>query len=144
MFATCLKITFKFEAGTAFNLSIYYGIYDLVYSCGVLNHFDRQVTVGLLREQSTCARYVLIQIPTKYTAFSDGGITDVLIYTIKVLKEIVGDAGLIDLTAFGYGGLTISRRYIWLRRLLPRLHWRWLQNQGFAFSIAVLAERSQK
>ena len=138
--ATRLGVASNFEVGDAFDLSPFHGRFDLVYSCGVLEHFDRDVTVKLLQEQARCARYVLIQIPTLYTALT-GEITDERIYTVSELKGIVKDAGLRVVSAFGYGDVTVSRSQIWLRRLLPRMVWRWLQNQGYAYSIAVLGER---
>lgn len=138
---TRLGAAAQFEVGDAFDLSPHHGRFDLAYSCGVLEHFDRDVTVKLLQEQARCARYVLIQIPTKYTALT-GEITDERIYTISELKRIVQDSGLKVVTAFGYGDITVTRSQIWFRRLLPRMVWRWLQDRGYAYSIAVLGERA--
>lgn len=134
-----IGVPVQFECADAFDLSRYYGQFDLAYSCGVLEHFDREVTVQLLREQARCARRVLIQIPTKYTAYT-GEITDERIYTVNELKAIVRDAGLYIVAAFGYGDVTVTPSQIWIRRLLPRGTWRWLQNRGFAHSIAVIGE----
>ncbi len=135
-----LRVPARFEEGDAFDLSPFYDRFDLVYSCGVLEHFDREVTIELLREQTRCAPRVLIQIPTKYTVLT-GEITDERIYAVHELKRIVREAGLRVVCAFGYGDVTVTAVQIWLRRLLPRLVWRWLQNQGYAFAIAVLGER---
>lgn len=135
-----LAVPCTFEVADAFDLGRYHGRFDLVYSCGVLEHFDREVTVRLLREQAKCAPRVLIQIPTKYTAYT-GEITDERIYTIGQLKDIVRDAGLSIVASFGYGDVTVTSAQIWARRLLPRGVWRWLQNRGFAYSVAVLGER---
>ena len=139
--ATRLSGGARFEVGDAFDLSPFHERFDLVYSCGVLEHFDRDVTVRLLREQARCARRVLIQIPTKYTALT-GTITDERIYTIGELREIVRDAGMRVVSSFGYGDISVTRGQIWLRRLLPRALWRWLQNRGHAFAIAVVGERA--
>jgi SAM-dependent methyltransferase len=138
--AARLNIPAQFEQVDAFDLSRFQGQFDLAYSCGVLEHFDREVTVELLREQARCAKRVLIQIPTKYTAYT-GEITDERIYTMGELKRIVRDAGLKVEAAFGYGEVTVTPAQVWLRRLLPRMVWRWLQNRGFAYSIAVLGVR---
>ena len=131
----------RFIQGDAFNLEPWYGAFDLVFSCGVLEHFDRKTTVRLLREQAKCAPRVLIQIPTKYSALYLVG-TDERIYTIRELKDIVRDAGLRVEVAFGYGDVTVTQRQIWLRRFLPHGVWRWLQNQGYCFGIAVLGIRN--
>ncbi len=130
-----------FEQADAFDLRSYYDRYDFVFSCGVLEHFDRDVTIRLLQEQARCAPCVLIQIPTRYTAYT-GEITDERIYTVKELRSIVEDAGLKVVAAFGYGDVTVTPFQIWLRRLLPRGLWRWLQNRGFAYSIAVIGVRA--
>ena len=82
-----LNVPARFEVADAFDLSRYHGKYDLAFSNGVLEHFDREVTVQLLREQAKCAAKVLIQSPTKYTVLADG-ITDERIYTIDQLAHI--------------------------------------------------------
>lgn len=137
--AARLGVPARFESADAFDLSRHYGQFDLAYSCGVLEHFDREVTVQLLREQAKCAPQVLIQIPTKYTAYT-GEITDERIYALNELEVIVRDAGLSIVAVFGYGDVTVTSSQIWMRRLLPRGLWRWLQNRGFAYSIAVIGK----
>lgn len=132
-----LNVSANFQVADAFDLSEHYSGYDLAFSCGVLEHFDRDVTVQLLKEQAKCAKQVLIQIPTKYTA-QTSPITDERIYTIGDLAGIVEEAGLRVVSKFGYGDLAGTASQIWLRRLLPRAGYRVLQNQGFAFSIAVI------
>jgi len=131
----------RFVQGDAFNLEPWYDVFDLVFSCGVLEHFDRDTTISLLREQAKCAPRVLIQIPTKYTALYISH-TDERIYTIRELQVLVREAGLRVEAAFGYGDVTTTQSQIWLRRFLPRGVWRWLQNQGYCFSIAVLGARN--
>lgn len=132
-----LGVAAKFEVGDAFNLRPLYGKFDMAFSCGVLEHFDRNVTVELLKEQARCAPKVLIEIPTRYTAYT-GSITDERIYTVNQLAEIVEDAGLRVVAKFGYGDLTATSTHIFLRRALPRAVWRWAQNRGYAYSIAVI------
>jgi len=136
-----LEIPVEFMEADASDLRPFYDRFDLAYSCGVLEHFDRAVTVNLLREQAKCASRVLIQIPTRYTAYT-GEITDERIYTVGELRRIVEDAGMRVVVAFGYGDVTATSTQVWIRRLLPRGIWRWLQNRGFAYGIAVLGERS--
>ena len=135
-----LNLSTKFEVADAFDLSKYYGRFDLAFSNGVLEHFDRDVTVTLLQEQAKCASQVLIQIPTKHTAQSDG-ISDERIYTIDELARIVQDAGLRVDARFGYGDLASTSVNLLLRRALPRAAWRWIQNRGYAYCIAVLGAK---
>lgn len=132
-----LGVDTRFEVADAFDLSAFYGRFDLAFSCGVLEHFDRDVTVKLLQEQARCAKKVLIQIPTKYTAYT-GEITDERIYRIGELARIVTDAGLKVEAKFGYGDLSATPAQAVLRRALPRAAWRLMQNAGYAYSIAVL------
>lgn len=132
-----LNIEADFQCADAFDLSKLYGKYDLAFSCGVLEHFDREVTVNLLREQAKCARYVLLQIPTKYTAYA-APLTDERIYSMNELAGIVEDAGLKVARKFGYGDVTATRGQVWLRRMLPRMVYRQLQNYGFCYAMAVV------
>lgn len=126
-----------FEVADAFDLSAFHGKFDLAFSCGVLEHFDREITIQLLAEQARCAKYVLIQIPSRYTAYT-GQITDERIYTIAELRQIVVDAGLELEKSFGYGDLNATAVHLALRQLLPRAAWRILQNMGYCYSIAVI------
>lgn len=138
--AALIGVPAKFEVADAFDLSDFESKFDLVFSCGVLEHFDRDVTVRLLKEQSRCASFVMIEIPTKYTAYS-GGITDERIYTVNQLADIVRDAGLKVVEKFGYGDLTATPSHLFVRRLLPRAVLRFMQNRGYAYSIAVIGAR---
>ena len=129
-----------FVQGDAFNLEPWYGAFDLVFSCGVLEHFDRETTVRLLREQAKCAPSVLIQVPTKYSALYIGA-TDERFYTIRELQTIVREAELRVKCAFGYGEIAVTLKQKVLKYLLPYGAWRWLQNRGYCFGIAVLGAR---
>lgn len=128
-----------FVVADAFDLSGLEKSFDLSFSCGVMEHFDREVTVELLREQAKYCEYVLIQIPTKYTKYA-GGITDERIYSIHELADIVRDAGMDVVAKFGYGDVCVTRFHVFLRRFLPRFVYRVMQNLGFAFSIAVIGK----
>ena len=101
--AQTMELATEFKLGDAFDLKGEKDEYDLAYSIGVLEHFDREVTIDLLKEQSRCAEHVLICIPTKYTAYA-APITDERIYTIRELESIVKDAGLTVVSSFGFGG----------------------------------------
>ncbi|UVJ42791.1 class I SAM-dependent methyltransferase [Pseudomonas sp. LS1212] len=137
--AARLGATAEFQVADAFDLSGLEGQFDLAFSCGVLEHFDREVTVQLLKEQAKCAKYVLIQIPTKYTAYA-GGITDERIYTVDELAAIVRDSGMDVVAKFGYGDLGATQVHAASRRFLPRAALRFLQNRGYAYCIAVIGK----
>jgi SAM-dependent methyltransferase len=133
----------EFKICDAFDLSPLENRYDLSFSCGVLEHFDRDVTVALLKEQAKYSNYVLIQIPTKYTKYS-GGITDERIYTISELSKIVQDSGLDVVAKFGYGDVCVTKIHKVLRLFLPRIIYRVIQNKGFSFAIAVIGKTNEK
>lgn len=139
--ASRLNVSAKFDCADAFDLSSHYSKYDLAFSCGVLEHFDRAITVQLLQEQAKCAKQVLIQIPTHYTS-QTAPITDERIYTIRQLAGIVEDAGLRVVRKFGYGSLTATPMQLLAWRVLPRAAYRALQNRGYAYSIAVIGARA--
>lgn len=136
-FAERLGVEVDFVEGDAFDLSPEFGRHDLVYSLGVLEHFDREVTIRLLREQMRCADRVLIEIPSRYTAYSDG-ITDERIYSMGGLKGMVVEAGMEIDDVFGFGNINARAWHLWLRRILPHALYRLLQNRGFAYSLAVV------
>lgn len=139
--ASRLESPALFEVADAFDLSAYHGKFDLAFSCGVLEHFDRDTTVQLLAEQARCAKHVIIQIPTRYTAYA-GGITDERIYSVGELAKIVRDSGMVVESTFGYGELSATSIHKLLRLGLPRALWRMAQNAGYAYAIAAVG-RSQ-
>jgi SAM-dependent methyltransferase len=110
----------------AFELSQHYKNFDLVYSIGVLEHFDREVTIQLLREQAQCGQYVLIGVPSRFTK----PITDERIYTLPQLRQITREAGLTPVKSFGYGN---PKELLTLRRILPHALYRIFQDY---FSLA--------
>lgn len=135
--ASRLGSSANFEVADAFDLSAYHRKFDLVFSCGVLEHFDREITIQLLAEQARCAKHVIIQIPTRYTAYA-GGITDERIYSVSELAKIVKDSGMSVESTFGYGELSATPIHRLLRLGLPRALWRVAQNAGYAYAIAVV------
>ena len=127
-----------FEVGSAFHLEKYYDNFDSVYSIGVLEHFDRGVTIELLREQAKCAPVVALNVPSKYTP----EIIDERIYSITELKKIMQLAGLKVIDYFGYG---LPPRLVWLRRILPYGMFRLLQNRySQAMNLVVIGQRTNE
>lgn len=131
----------RFLQADAFDLSSLNTRFDLAFSCGVLEHFDREITVQLLREQAKISTYVVIQIPTKYTKYT-GALTDERLYSVRGLAAMVRDAGMKVEASFGYGDLGATPVHTLLRRGLPRAIWRLLQNQGYSYCIAVVGRAS--
>ena len=92
----------RIEQGSAFDLSRHHGQFDLVYSLGVLEHFEPAVTVELIREQARCGRFVLVVVPTRYTRYA-GLVTDERLYRRKQVDAFVRRAGLRVRESFVYG-----------------------------------------
>jgi SAM-dependent methyltransferase len=91
--------------------------FDLAFSLGLVEHFDRPVTVEMLRAQARAARVVMVVIPTKHTEHADG-ISDERIYSLPQLEGIVRDAGIEIADAFVFGDVPTKTSYR-MRRLVP-------------------------
>lgn len=129
----------RIEVADAFDLSAYHGSFDLCFSVGVIEHFDRDTTIRLLMEQARCARIVVAVIPTKYTRYAEP-ITDERIYKIGQFKRICHEAGLRNITSFGYGDIPTSAHFF-IKHLLPYGFYRVLQNRfSYAMGIGCKAE----
>jgi SAM-dependent methyltransferase len=127
----------RFEVGEAGDLSKYYGLFDLAYSVGVLEHFDRSETIDLLRQQALCARHVLIAIPTRFSRYTNE-VTDERFYSVRGLTRLVAAAGLEPVCRFGYGDISATRLHRLVSLGLPRGVLRLAQNRGYAYTIAVV------
>jgi SAM-dependent methyltransferase len=135
-----LRGTATFEQADAFDLSRFHSQFDLAFSLGVVEHFDRDVTVSLIKEQARCATSVLVVIPTKFTKYA-AVVTDERLYTRPQLNAMVRDAGLTVADSFVYGEVptALSRN---LRLLLPSLAYRGFQHAfSYAMGIGSLGRR---
>lgn len=138
--AEYLRAPVRFEQGSAFELSRWHGQFDLVYSLGVVEHFDADVTVKLLREQSRCARFVLAAIPTKHTHLS-GPLTDERLYTRGQFERLVKAAGLNIRESFVYGDLPTGTA-VNMQRVLPKIIYRPVRHVlSYAMGMCCVAER---
>ena len=137
--AEILNSNFMIEQADAFDLHRYYGIFDLCFSVGVIEHFPIETTIKLLREQKQCARYVIAVVPSKYTKYT-GKITDERIYDLSQLKQIFRGAGLADVSVFGYGDIP-AKLYTFIRYCLPFGVYRILQNYfSYAMSLGCVGK----
>ncbi len=109
----------RVEQGDVFDLSSYYGKFDLVYSLGVLEHYEADVTVDLIREQARCARFVLVSVPTRFTCYA-APVTDERLYRRKQVSDLIRRAGLQVRESFVYGDVP-TRFALNLERFLPKL-----------------------
>jgi SAM-dependent methyltransferase len=91
----------EYEVADAFDLSAFRD-YDLVFSAGVVEHWQRSETVLALTEQTLTARQVLCVIPTAKTHYA-AEVTDERFYTCRELRSLMREAGLGQVRSFAYG-----------------------------------------
>jgi SAM-dependent methyltransferase len=127
------------EQGSAFDLCHYYGQFDLVYSIGVVEHFEPPVSIQLIREQAQCARFVLVAVPTRFTRYT-GPITDERLYRRRQVSRLVCKAGVWVRESFVYGDVpTAAARN--LERFLPGvLYRRIMQTCTYGMGICCVGE----
>ncbi len=114
--------------------------YDLVFSFGLIEHFDRSTTVAMLADQGRVASHVMAAVPTKYTRYA-APITDERIYRLTGLESMFRDAGLIVDDAFVFGDVPTQTGAI-LRRTLPPPAYRYVQRAfGYGMSNCVFGHR---
>lgn len=130
----------RVEQGSAFDLRRHHGQFDLVYSFGVVEHFDPDVTVRLLEEQARCSPVVLVTVPTRFTCYA-APVTDERLYRRRALDRLLRRAGLRIRESFIYGDVpTAPARN--LERLLPAILYRRLKHAcTYGMAICSVGER---
>lgn len=113
-----LRSPATFAQADAFDLSAWHGRADVVYSLGVIEHFDPDVTVQLVAEQARCAPVVAVVVPTVHVHYC-GQPTDERLHSLRVWARLVERAGLRVTDAFVFGHVP-SRTTGLLSRLLPQ------------------------
>ncbi len=112
----------RVEQANAFDLSRYHGQFDLVYSLGVVEHFEPEGTVQLVREQARCGRVVVVSVPTRFTQYA-APVTDERLYRRRQLSDLVRMAGLRVKESFVYGEVPTGVATN-LERVLPGMIYR--------------------
>jgi len=133
--AEYFRATPKFVRGIAADLEPFHGRFDLTFSGGVVEHYPRETTVELLREQARCSPAVLVSIPTRHTQWISGITDDAHFYSLPALKHMIREAGL-DIVSSGAFCDVQSPLSIWLSRLVPLPLYRWVQRK-FTFAVGV-------
>ncbi|MDQ7823060.1 MAG: class I SAM-dependent methyltransferase [Candidatus Eremiobacteraeota bacterium] len=127
-----------FEVRSAFELDEYYDQFDMTISFGVVEHFDRETTIGLLGRQARCAPFVLATIPT---AHSSDPITDERLYTTGAFGRLFFAAGLKTVAKFTLGDAGSARV---LKHLLPPVLYRAVKAIcSYAPGIGIVGQRNQ-
>lgn len=108
-----------FEQGSAFDLRAWHDKFDLVYSLGVVEHFDADVTAQLIEEQARCAPRVLVAIPTRHTRHAAPP-SDERFYSRRQFEQLLASTGLRLQESFVYGDLPTPAALA-AGRLLPKV-----------------------
>lgn len=131
------RATTELEVADAFDLSAYRG-FQAAISFGVIEHFDRELTVELLRQQAAAAEYVMAEIPTRH---SGDPITDERIYSMSGFAKLFEKAGLTPVKKFTLG---VPNGSGVLRKLTPPAVYQPLSTAfGYAPGIAILGKRAR-
>ena len=104
-FAEYFRTSCHFEVGDGFDLSGYADQFDLAFSCGVIEHFERVDAVRMLVQQGIAAKQVLTVVPTTYALRNDplAEASNARPMTLRLLREIFCEADLDVTQSFGYG-----------------------------------------
>jgi SAM-dependent methyltransferase len=114
-------VDLSLEQGDAADLGKYHGRFDLVFSLGLIEHFETDLTVKLLKEQARCARYVLSVIPTRHT-LACHPYMDEKHYGPHGLRSLYKKAGLKVTRLWGYGDVPLTWARVLRFGLPPLLH----------------------
>lgn len=134
-----LRSPARIEQGEAFDLAMYAGQFDLVYSVGVVEHFEPSVTVRLIEEQARCGHFVLVAVPTQHTRYA-APVTDERLYRRCQVNALVRRAGLRVRESFVFGDLP-TRLAVNLQRCLPKVLYRGLRHfWTYGMSICCVGE----
>lgn len=128
------------DQASAFDLARYYRQFDLVYSLGVVEHFEPKVTVRLIQEQARCGRFILVAVPTRFTRYA-APVTDERLYRRRQLSDLVRKAGVCVKESFVYGEVPtgVARN---LERLLPAIVYRRVKHiWTYGMGICCVGER---
>ena len=138
-----LRAPIRIERAAADDLSVFYDQFDLVYSLGVVEHFEPSVTIDLMREQARCAPLVLAAVPTRFTRYA-GSLSDERLYTRRRFTELVAQSGLRVRESFVYGEVP-TRTARNLERALPGAVYRRLKHAcSYGMGICCVGERSHR
>jgi SAM-dependent methyltransferase len=138
--ATFFRSPVKVEQGDAHNLGPYHGRFDVVYSLGVVEHFDPPVTQQLLQEQGRCGPTVVAVVPSRHTHYA-APVTDERLYSRNEFVRLVRGAGFDVTESFVYGSLpTWTARQ--LSRVAPKVILRPIQHLcTYGMGIGVVGRR---
>lgn len=113
-----------------------YKEFDIVYSQGVLEHFEDEDIIKAIRAQNDIAKYVLIDVPSYFARNYPNLVGDERLMTFWAWKRIIKKTGLT--IRYSYGRIDDKKWYI-IKKIIPCgiadfLNKYFCQNYGFLCS----------
>jgi len=127
----------RFELANTFDLSKYYGRFDVAFSDGVIEHFRPEQAVQAIREQAKTATYVIVAVPTRCLNEPFEGYR--YPHTLRSLKAVCRRAGLLTIKNLAFGDPP-QHILMTLRQITPPLVWGLLFRRHFATKVACVCE----
>jgi 2-polyprenyl-3-methyl-5-hydroxy-6-metoxy-1,4-benzoquinol methylase len=144
--ARAMEVDLDIRQADAFDLAEFHDRYDVAFSAGLVEHWNGEHTVALIREHSRCAPLVQVEVPTVHTLKLDAipeVIGDARLYTTREFRERVRQAGLVSLRTYTIGSVPTRSREL-LESIFPPALFRRLQlATSHAMGIGVLARRAE-
>jgi SAM-dependent methyltransferase len=117
------KPTFVLES--IFNMSYEKGYFDVVFSNGVLEHFEDDKIIKIIKIQLNIAKTVIIGIPTKYFNENEKAFGDERFLELKKWRELIAVSGGKIIEEASVHFLPINKRILkfrkWFRPLPHRI-----------------------
>ncbi len=114
----------KYEQGDILNLQYNKNTFDVSYSNGVLEHFDDEKIISILKQQMNISKYVIFGIPSTYFNFNEKMLGNERRLTLKEWKGLIEKANgiLIEQTSFHY--YKLYRRIFEIKKWFrPKAFW---------------------
>ena len=95
---------FKYEQGDILNLKYKANTFDVSYSNGVLEHFNDDEVVTILKQQMKISKYVIFGVPSTYFNMNEKMVGNERSLTLREWSKLVEKAGgyIIEQTSFHY------------------------------------------
>lgn len=94
----------KYEQGDILNLKYKANTFDVSYSNGVLEHFNDDEVITILKQQMKISKYVIFGIPSTYFNMNEKMLGNERSLTLKEWSKLIEQAGghIIEQTSFHY------------------------------------------
>ena len=114
----------KYEQGDILNLKYKANTFDVSYSNGVLEHFNDDEVVTILKQQMKISKYVIFGVPSTYFNMNEKMLGNERSLTLREWSKLVEKAGgyIIEQTSFHY--YKLYRRIFEVKKwFMPKAFW---------------------